>query len=404
MTQEKKYGIFAPQSGRPFICFLYNCFLCLALVACLFAPATCAQTIPPPPSRDILIFANGDRLTGTLERSDGEKVIFKADMAGEITVKWSKIQELHTDREFAVIPNGVNVKKGENPEKIPHGTLSVVNQQINLRNSSESAAETIPTADSAYIVDQATFQNAVLNGENLFKSWNGSVTLGTSLVEATQKSNTLSGAASLLRVTPREHWLDRRDRTTLNLSFAYGTLSQPNTPDVKTDIYHVDAERDQYFTSRLFAFGLAAFDHNFSQGLDLQQSYGAGIGWTVVKNPTNELNLRSSVNYLKQQFQDQQLSPGEAPEPNQNLIASTFTETFMHRFAHDIILTEQGSATPAWNNTNAYSAAGQMALTIPVYKRFSLSLTSIHTFLNNPPPGFRKNSFQFTTGLTYSLK
>jgi hypothetical protein len=29
---------------------------------------------------------------------------------------------------------------------------------------------------------------------------------------------------------------------------------------------------------------------------------------------------------------------------------------------------------------------------------------SLDTFLNDPPPGFRKNSFQFTAGLTYALK
>jgi hypothetical protein len=38
-----------------------------------------------------------------------------------------------------------------------------------------------------------------------------------------------------------------------------------------------------------------------------------------------------------------------------------------------------------------------------VYKRLSLAVSTLDTFLNNPPPGFKKNSFQFTTGLTYTL-
>jgi hypothetical protein len=385
----RKHAIFASQSQTSFRTFL--------LIAGIFGRACAAfaqPAAPPDAEPDVLIFANGDRLTGQLERSDGNKVVFKADMAGEITINWKKIKEIHTNRAFAVIPSGVNVKRGENAAKIPQGILTVDNQRIELRNP--GAVETIPTADSAYLVDQKTFDTAVSSGEGLFQGWTGSVTLGTSLVEATQRSNTLSGAASWLRVTPLEHWLDRRDRTELNVSFAYGKLTQPNSLDVKTDIYHVDAQRDQYFTSRLFAFGVATYDHNFSQGLDLQQSYGAGIGWTTVKNPDNELNLRSSMNYMKQQFQTASL--------NQNLIGSTFTENYMHRFAHDIVMTEQASVTPAWNNTNAYSAASHLKLAIPVYKRFSLSLAGIHTFINNPPTGFRKNSIQFTTGLTYTVK
>lgn len=391
--RHRKNGIFASESRTHFRSFPF-----IAVVFWL-APHAFAQAGTNPAAKseaDILIFANGDRLTGRLERSDGSKLIFKTDMAGEITVDWKTVKELHTGREFAVIPNGVNVKTGENPAKIPQGTLQVNDQQIQLRNPGGVAEQTIPTADSAYIVDKPTFDNAISSREGLFQAWSGSVTLGTSLVDATQRSNTLSGSAGLLRLTPQEDWLDRRDRTALDVSFAYGMLTQPDTPDVKTDIYHVDAERDEYFTSRLFAFGVIGYDHNFSQGLDLQQSYGAGIGWTVVKNPDNELSLRASMNYLKEQFQTSSL--------NQNLVGSAFAETYMRTFTHKIVLTEQGSATPAWNNTNAYSAAGQIGLSIPVYKRFSLSMTAVDTFINNPPTGFRKNSFQFATGLTYSVK
>ena len=42
-------------------------------------------------------------------------------------------------------------------------------------------------------------------------------------------------------------------------------------------------------------------------------------------------------------------------------------------------------------------------LTLPVYKRLSVAVNTLDTFLNNPPPGFKKNSFQFTTGVTYTL-
>jgi hypothetical protein len=34
----------------------------------------------------------------------------------------------------------------------------------------------------------------------------------------------------------------------------------------------------------------------------------------------------------------------------------------------------------------------------------SVALAALDTFLNDPPPPFKKNSFQFTAGLTYALK
>jgi hypothetical protein len=89
---------------------------------------------------------------------------------------------------------------------------------------------------------------------------------------------------------------------------------------------------------------------------------------------------------------------------NQSLVGSTFGEIYTRKFAHGIVFNEQISATPAWNNTAAYSATGTASLTLPVHKRFSLAITSLDTFLNDPPPAFKKNSFQFTTGLTYALR
>ncbi len=53
---------------------------------------------------------------------------------------------------------------------------------------------------------------------------------------------------------------------------------------------------------------------------------------------------------------------------------------------------------PTWNNTNASSAAFNALLSMPVYKRLNASAGFIDSYLNNPPPAFRKNSVQVTLG------
>ena len=54
-----------------------------------------------------------------------------------------------------------------------------------------------------------------------------------------------------MRAIPTETWLEPRNRTSLNLSAAYGEVTQPATPSIKTAIFHGDAERDEYFSPRL---------------------------------------------------------------------------------------------------------------------------------------------------------
>ena len=48
-----------------------------------------------------------------------------------------------------------------------------------------------------------------------------------------------------------------------------------------TNIFHAGLEQDRYITPRVYVLGSMAFDHNYAQGLNLQQVYGGGIGWTV---------------------------------------------------------------------------------------------------------------------------
>lgn len=370
-----------------------TCSLPLAGVALLLAAsAGFAQPVPSaPPAPDTIIFTNGDKLAGQFVRSTASSVTFKSEILGAITVDWSKVKELHTSGKVAVIRKGVELRRHSNPAEIPQGTLAVENQNVHLTAPPQP---TIPLNDVNVIVDQPGFEKALSHHPGFVKDWGGAVTLGASVVKATQESKTFNGAINLVRAEPAETWLSPRDRTSLNLSAAYGDLSQPNTPTVKTSILHGDLERDEYFHDGVFVFGQAAYDHNYSQGLDLQQVYGGGVGWTVLHRAAETLDLKGSMNYVQQQFH------GAA---NQDLIGSTFAEHFTRDFKR-LVLDQHLSVTPAWNNLDAYSALFSSLVTMPAYKRLSVSTGVIDTFLNNPPPGFQKNSFQFTLGLTYNLR
>jgi hypothetical protein len=62
---------------------------------------------------------------------------------------------------------------------------------------------------------------------------------------------------------------------------------------------------------------------------------------------------------------------------------------------------------PAYNNTAAFSFNETNAFAFPAYKNLSFSLGTMESFLNDPPaslPPTKRNSFQFTMGLTYAFK
>lgn len=392
-----------------------NSSLCLRLLILMSAlggafgtTALCsAQT--PPSATDILVLSNGDTLHGKFVSEIGGKVTFHSDSLGDITLSWDKIKELHSNQKFAVLDKNVKLRGKRTAGNIPVGTLDVTNQVVSARPDNAAPVAAIPVANAQFIIDEASLHKQLGHEPSLLAGWNGAATAGATLITATQNQYTFSGAVNLVRVVPTVPWLNPSNRTELGFSGSYGKITQPSyfsdgtfvpASVTKSAIYHADAERDQFFSPRFFALAQTAFDHNFAQDLDLQQIYGGGFGYTVLKTAKQEANLKGTMQYEKQQF------ISGAAGTNQNLVGSTFAANYALRLKF-INYTQGLSFIPAYNIPRAYSANETNILAVPAYKNLSFSVGTIDTYLNDPPlsvPPTKRNSFQFTMGLTYAIK
>jgi len=367
--------------------------LCLGIMTVAGIYGQTAAATDPKPGTDTLLLTNGEKLVGHLESATDKTVVFKSDTIGEVKLDWSKIQELHSSGKFAAIPKGTKLHRSEDTGRVPQGAISMTDQRIEVTGA-QAAPQTIPVGNIGNVVNEGSFQKA-FQRTSFLHGWTGGATAGVALTEATQNSTSFTAAINMVRTVPAGDWLDPRSRTIVGFNEAYGKITQPGTPTVKTSLYHLGVEQDWYLSPRLFAFAHAILDHSFSQGLDLQQTYGGGLGLVVFKETNQELDFKASVDYIDQRF--------ETSSFNRHLIGSTFSETYLRTFVRGILLNEQAGISPAWNDTSAYSAFASAALTFPVYHHFGLTLGALDDFLNNPPPGFKKNSFQFTAGATYSF-
>jgi hypothetical protein len=375
----------------------YRVLLLLLLAAGVSCPCM-AQSKPADAAPDVLVLSNGDTLHGKFVNEIDGKVSFHSDPLGDLTVPWEKIKELHTGQALAVLDKTIK-RRGKNKGKqIPTGTVDVAADAVTVH--AEPAPAPIPVKNAEYIVDRPTLDKQLFGEPGFFSAWNGAATAGATLVKATQNQYTVSGGLGLVRAVPTVPWLAPRNRTSADFSGSYGKITQPGSPTLKSAIYHIDGERDQYFSSRVFALGQVAFDHNFAQDLELQQTYGGGFGWTFLKAEKQEADVKGTIQYEKQKF----ISGGAGT--SQNLIGSTFGLSYVLH-AKLLTYTQNLAYIPAYNTPRAYSASEANVVTFPAYKNLGFSLGTMDTYLNDPPastPPTKRNSFQFTMGLSYAIK
>lgn len=359
---------------------------------------------------DVLVLSNGDTLHGKFVNETGGNVNFHSDPLGDISISWDKIKELHPSGKFAVLDKTVKARGKKASRQIPVGTLDVTDQSVTVHTEGKPSVAPIPVKNAQYIVDEPTLDKQMFHEPNFFSAWNGSATAGANLVKATQNQYTVSGALGLVRAVPTVSWLNPRNRTSADFTGSYGKITQPAYVSggvlvpatvTKSAIYHIDGERDQYFAPRFFALAQTAFDHNFAQDLQLQQIYGGGIGWTAVKkNGAEEVDLKATMQYEKQKF------ISGTSGTNQNLIGSTFAASYALHMKL-LTFTQNLEYIPAYNTPRAYSASETDTVTFPTYKNLGFSVGTIDTYLNDPPvsvPPTKRNSFQFTMGLSYGIK
>ena len=128
-------------------------------------------------------------------------------------------------------------------------------------------------------------------------------------------------------------------------------MTQPGTAGTKTNIIHFDAEHDWYISPRFYFLVDSAFDHNYSQGLESAADRTVvGLGYTVIKSPKQELDVKFDIHYERQQyFVTPNIMPPPPLTPSKNLIGADFGDTYMLKLPHGLVFNQTAVITPAFN-------------------------------------------------------
>lgn len=343
----------------------------LALIVIFLCPAALFA--------DQIVLKNGDRLSGTIEKSDDKILIIKTEFAGEVTVEWPAVQEINSTQALTVSLSDGKTVVGR--VTTSDGNLSVAT--ANAGTVTEPKASVTKLFGEA---EQAAYEKSLHPG--LLEGWKGGANVGFALTRGNSQSKNLALAFTADRKTLHDH-------LGLYTNSVYATNDAPGaTPATTANSVQGGMRYDHDLTPRLFAYVGADFQTDALQTLDLRSVFGGGLGWHVIQNPSTTLDLLGGVNYTREKY---------TFLPSRSFAAASAGEELNHKLGMNTVLIQKLYFFPNLNDTGEYRATFNFGTVTKINKWLGWQNAFGDIYVTNPPAGSKQNDILLTTGLNISF-
>lgn len=340
---------------------------------------------------DQVTLKNGDRLTGTVVKSDGKTLVIHTDAAGDVELKFDAIQEIKTEAELHVGLKGGKTAVG--PVTTSDGKLNV---------ATKSGSVEAPAGDVTMMrndAEQTAYEKKLHPG--LMHGWEGGVNVGFSIARGNSETENLALAFNADH--PTEH-----DKITLYAS-SINTTNNLATPSTVANLTQGGFRYDHDLTPRLFAFGAADFMANALQFLDLRQVYGGGLGFHAIKSDRTVLDFLGGLNYTHETYSNGNLvAPGpprvyDSYGVTNRFLAATLGEEWDQKVGKSTTLTQTLGFFPNLQQTGEYRFLFNVGTVTRLNKWLGWQNQFGDIYVSNPPVSAKSNDVIFTTGLSVSF-
>ena len=349
-----------------------------------------------PALADQVVMKNGDKLTGSITKSDGKTLVLKTDYAGDLTIKFAEIQSLSSTGDLNVTAGG---KTAVGPVATSGANVIVTTKAAGSVEAPLSSVTVMrsPAEEAAY---QKTLHPSWGEG------WAGGVNLGFGVTTGNSETKNLNVALNAVRT-------GAHDKLTLYENSVYAVndkvVAPATGPQTTADSNSGGARYDRDFIPRAFGFGSADFFSNSLQDLDLRYILGGGIGFHAIKNAYTMLDILAGGNYTHESYSEV-ASPNPPPATysySQSLAALTLGDAFTHKLGKSTVVTQAFMFYPDLSDTSQYRFTFNLGTVTKLNKWLGWQNSVTDVFVSNPPiavPRIERNDLQISTGLNIAFK
>lgn len=337
---------------------------------------------------DQVTLNNGDRLTGSISKSDGKTLVIKTDYAGEVTVKFDAIQSITSASDLHVEMGG---KTAVGPVTTSGDKLVVATKSAGPVEAPKSAMTTMRSP-----AEQAAYEKALHPGWS--EGWTGGVNLGF----AVTRGNSATKNLNIAFTAERKGFKDKLGLYT-NSIYATNDVSTAS-PHTTANAIGGGARYDRDVSPRLFIFVNADFFHDQLQSLDLRSILGGGLGFHAIKSDTTTLDLLAGANYTHESYSSFTIPPDTfVAAISRSLAGATLGDEFMHKVGKNTVITQDLYFYPDLTNTGEYRGTFKFGTVTKINKWLGWQNSFGDIYVSAPPAGKKKNDLLLSTGLNFSF-
>lgn len=332
---------------------------------------------------DQVTLANGDRITGSVLRSDSKTLVIKTDNAGEVTLKWDSITAIS-----APGPLYVGLSDGQTIV----GSVEAANGRFNITTQTAGAVATLK--DSIQFIRNSEEQTRIqaeidrLRNPRLVDLWVGNLDLGFAASRGNANTATLTLASNAQRATTRDKMAVYYTSIFSSSDFSRGNTQTTANSKRGGVAYNLNVNK------KAFVFASMDLESDQFQDLDLRFTPAGGIGYHAIATMPTQLDLRAGAAANREFF-----STGL----NRTSAELLLGDDFSHKFSASTHVEQKLDVFTNLSDPGAYRVNLDISAVTAIRKWFSWQFTISDRFLSNPVPGRKKNDAIFSTGLRVSF-
>ena len=347
-----------------------------AWVLCLLAASAMA---------DQVTLKNGDRLTGTIVKSDAKTLLIKTTFAGDVNVQWNAVSGIESAE-----PLHLALKDGQTIV----GTVTTSDSKFDVatKDTGPVAAPIDTVVAVRNDAEQKSYDDQIerLRHPHLTDFWSGVLDTGLSMTRGNSESLTYSLAGKAARVTDR-------DKLSFYTTAIYANSSVNGVSNTTAHAIAGGFRGDLNVSEKFFVFGFTDFAYDAFQHLDLRNTIGGGLGYHVIKTANTTFDVFGGGDFEQEYF-----SPNPPATPTNTTRKSgeiVIGEELATRLNSRTSLNEKFAFYPNLSDTGNYRFQFSTVAATKLKGWLSWQVSFLDGYLSDPLPGLKKNDLLLSTGI-----